>query len=68
MSEKVVIRITPQGKVVVEGIGFVGPSCAPIIAKLTAALGVVEEEQRKPEFEQVELETPDQETVAEGGW
>lgn len=68
MSEQVVIKISPNGEISIEGHGFIGPSCAPVIDRLSAALGVGQEEELKPEFEMEVREAPNQETVAEGGW
>jgi hypothetical protein len=51
MDEPVVeIIIKPDGKVVMEGMGFEGPACEAAMRKLQDALGQTESEQRTSDY------------------
>jgi len=49
--EEVTVTISPNGaSIKIEAHGFVGPACSNFIQPLANALGVTEEEGKKPEF------------------
>lgn len=47
--KKVIVTITPEGKILVEAEGYTGNSCEEA-TKFLRSLGTVTEEQKKPEY------------------
>ncbi len=67
MSTKaVVVKIKPDGSIVVEAEGYSGPACADAVRKYTEALGVAVSEEHLPEF-YVEQGADEEDSVTLGG-
>jgi hypothetical protein len=50
-EEKIIeIRISPDGKITVEGLGFQGDECDAALDPYLKALGAARETRRKPEY------------------
>jgi hypothetical protein len=47
--KEIVVDIAPDGKIKMEGNGFVGKECDVVMAEIETALGEVERKQLKPE-------------------
>ena len=69
MSERaVVIRIAPDGSIVVEAEGFTGPACVDAVRKYTEALGMAVSEEHKPEFYVQQESREDEDMILGGAW
>jgi len=49
-DEKIVIRISPKGEIIVEGEGFQGKACDAALDPYVRQLGAAQETRRKPEY------------------
>jgi hypothetical protein len=67
-SKKIVeIRISPEGEITVEGLGFQGDACDIALDPFLKALGAARETRRKPEyFQGVSRETSRGRTIRVG--
>jgi hypothetical protein len=50
---EIVVDISPDGEIRIEGRGFSGPECYKATAALEAALGKITKDQKSPEYYQV---------------
>lgn len=50
MSQEIIVRIHPDGRVEMEVVGVQGPSCEELLKPFEELLGVVQEKTRKPEY------------------
>lgn len=64
-DKSVVVRIKPDGSVVVEAEGFTGPACVDAVRRYAEALGVAVSEEHLPDF-YVQRNAEDDETVTLG--
>lgn len=68
-AKEIVIRVGPDGRMVIEAEGFTGPACLEAIRKFSQALGVELEAEAKPEFYQaVDAEGDAGLTLGGGVW
>lgn len=50
MAERVIVTISPTGKVLVEADGVIGSGCEALTQAMRDGLGETVEEQKKPEY------------------
>ena len=50
MGEKIIIKISPSGEILIEGEGFQGDACDAALDPYVRQLGAARETRRKPEY------------------
>lgn len=60
MSKSIEVTISPTGNIQIDAIGFKGSDCEQATKFLEEALGVVAQKQKKPEYQQQNINKPQQ--------
>jgi hypothetical protein len=64
MMKKIEVRISPDGEVEIEAIGFTGDGCLKATQAVEEELGTVTDRRRKPEFFRKSADTQQRDTRA----
>ncbi len=66
-EKSVIVKVKPDGSILVEAEGFTGPACVDAVRKYAEALGAAVSEAHKPEFYVQRNAEEDEELTVGGG-
>lgn len=67
MSRRILVRISTQGDIIVEAVGFHGKGCEAATKAIEDALGKPRARTRKPDFWRQSQHQQNQQSLGEGG-